>query len=313
MRNFVVTEGCNRKIVALEQEFTDKLIAHLENSLLPGPLTYGFEYEFIPESPMTLEQVNEIKQALPEMGFTVQADGSFKSEDGLDVSFEPGGQLEYGSPPLLADDIKFMDLINHLTEINRIIAERFGVQYLAMAYAPGRESDPLCIDGTRYLDMHAFFTDNGGRGREMMKSTASIQLHVRLRSLDEVVPLFKVFSCLAQNPDFAMSETRRAIWDATDVSRCLLPQITEVDEVKGLLTHLVSHALKALDFSRRVPFYALEKPSFERFLVHLTTMFTDVRLNLKGPTFELRTMDSLPLEEFKQRWHYFIREVERAI
>ena len=302
-----------QKLAALEQEFTEKLIAHLENSLRPGPLTYGFEYEFIPELPMTLVQVTEIKQALPEMGFTAQEDGSFKAEDGLDVSFEPGGQLEYGSPPLLAEDDNFAVLVKHLTETNRIILERFGVRYQALGYAPGRATAPLCIDGDRYLAMHEFFTDNGGRGREMMKGTASIQLHVRLRSLDEVVPLFKVFNKLAQTSAFAMSADRRAIWDATDVSRCLLPEIMEVNDVGGLLAHLVGHALRALDFSRRVPFYALEKPSFEHFLEHLTTMFTDVRLNLKGPTFELRTMDSLPAVEFEKRWYYFIREIEKAI
>jgi glutamate--cysteine ligase len=181
-----------------------------------------------------------------------------------------------------------------------------------LAYAPDRAEAPLCITGQRYLDMHSFFTENGGRGREMMKGTASIQLHVRLRSLAEIVPLFKVFDRLAQDIDFAMSPARRAIWDETDVSRCLLPELGEISNVRVLLDHIVDHALQAVDFSQRIPFAELENPAFDQFLAHLTTIFTDVRLNLKGPTFELRTMDSLPITDFKKRWQRFIREVENA-
>ncbi len=299
------------KVCDLKKEFTDKLFTYLTEALVAGPLTYGFEYEFIPENEMTLTQIEMIKEGLPKIGFKAREDGSFQAADGLDVSFEPGGQLEYGSPPLLADDdVKFTALLDHLLETSQMIAEKYGIRYLATAYAPGRADAPLCITGQRYLDMHSFFTENGGRGREMMKGTASIQLHVRLRSLDEMVPLFKVFDRLANDPDFAMSPARRAIWDKTDVSRCLLPELGEINDIRELLSHIVEHALQAVDFSHRVPFAELEDPSFELFLTHLTTIFTDVRLNLKGPTFELRTMDSLPVADFRKRWQRFIREIE---
>ncbi len=298
----------------LRKEFTDKLFRYLAEALVPGPLTYGFEYEFIPEAEMTPAQVEVIKERLPEIGFQAQTDGSFQAADGLDLSFEPGGQIEYGSPPLFADEkVKFSALLDHILTTNLQIKEEFGVRYLAIAYAAGRADSPLCISGQRYLDMHSFFSENGGRGREMMKGTASIQLHVRIRSLAEVVPLFKVFKRLAGDPDFAMSPARRAIWDATDVSRCLLPELGEINDVKVLLSHLVDHALRAVDFSRRIRFAELKEPTFEQFLAHLTTIFTDVRLNLKGPTFELRTMDSLPVNDFRKRWQRFIREVESAL
>ena len=299
---------------ALEREFSDKLYTYLEKLLKPGPLTYGFEYEFMPDVRMTPELVSEIKRTLPEMGFKLQDDGSFQAEDGLDVSFEPGGQLEYGSPPLLADDNdKFIKLIDHLTETNKLIADNFSVHYTALDYISGRESAPLCISGQRYLDMHSLFIANGGRGREMMKGTASIQLHVRIRSFAEIVPLFNLLLQLAQETEFTMSENRRAIWDATDVSRCLQSDLGEVTDVTGLLAEIVRHAFTAVDFSQQIPFAELDNPSFTQFLAHLTTIFTDVRFNLKGPTLELRTMDSLPLPVFKNRWHNFIAEVEKCI
>ncbi len=309
-----MTETSNSLSAELVDKFSAELYAYLEKSLRPGPLTYGFEYEFMPEKPMTPELVDKIKQALPDMGFRLRTDGGFQAEDGLDVIFEPGGQLEYGSPPLLADDNdKFTALLAHLTATNRQIAADFAVNYIAVDYIPGREAQPLCISGQRYLNMHSLFTDNGGRGCEMMKGTASIQLHVRIRAFSEMIPLFKLLLQLARDDEFSMSENRRAIWDATDVSRCRLPDFGEISTVGELLTRIVRYALTAVDLNQRIPFARLENPTFPRFLVHLTTIFTDVRLNLKGPTFELRTMDSLPPADFKKRWQRFIAEVENLL
>ena len=165
----------------------------------------------------------------------------------------------------------------------------------------------------RLLRYRITITDNGGRGLEMMKGTASIHLHIRLRSLNEMVPLFRLLQKLSKDPDFAMSASRRAIWDETEPSRCRFPVIGKLENEKMLLAHLIRHALSALDLSRRIPFVQLKEQSFADFLIHLTTIFTDVRLNLKGPTFELRTMDSLPAEDFIKRWRRFVAEVEKIL
>ncbi|MEA1924022.1 MAG: hypothetical protein U9N63_15390, partial [Pseudomonadota bacterium] len=135
----------------------------------------------------------------------------------------------------------------------------------------------------------------------------------RIRSLNEIVPLFRLLQKLATDPDFAMSDTRRAIWDETEPSRCRLPVLDEVENEKALLAHLVRHALSAIDFRRRIPFAELKGQSFDDFLIHMTTIFTDVRLNLKGPTFELRTMDSMPAPDLLKRWQRFVAEVEKTI
>ena len=309
-----MAESHHPALVDLETEYTEKLFEQLSRALVPGPLTYGFEYEFLPARKMTPVMVEALGAALPGLGFQRQADGSFKALDGLHVTFEPGGQLEYGSPPLFGSDEEgFANLLEHIEVTNQVIEELYGVKYLAVAYRPGRGLAPLCLKGRRYRDMHSLFTDNGGRGREMMKGTASIHLHVRLRSLGEMMPLFLLLQKLATDPDFAMSASRRAIWDETESSRCHLPVIGMVENEKALLAHLVRHALGALDLSRRTPFAELKGRSFTDFLVHLTTIFTDVRLNLKGPTFELRTMDSMPAQDFQKRWRRFVAEVEKTL
>jgi len=309
-----VVENRHLKLVDLVEDYTEKLFAYLSGRLVSGPLTYGFEYEFLPLSKMTPAKVGELKRALPGLGFKRQDDGSFKALNGLDVSFEPGGQLEYGSPPLFgADEVGFAELLDHIAVTNQAIEDRFEVKYRALDYRSGRALAPLCLDSQRYQDMHSMFTDNGGRGREMMKGTASIQLHVRIRSLNEIVPLFLLFQKLSKDPDFAMSASRQAIWAETEPSRYKLPEIGIPEDEKSLLAVLVRHALEAIDFRRRTPFAERRTQSFDLFLAHLTTIFTDVRLNLKGPTFELRTMDSLPAEDFTLRWRRFVSEVEKTL
>ncbi len=309
-----MSESHHPALFDLEKEYTEKLFGELSQALVPGPLTYGFEYEFLSSSKLIPATLEKLMRALPGLGFQRQPDGSFKALDGLHVTFEPGGQLEYGSPPLFGSDEEgFANLLDHIAVTNQAIEESFGVRYLAVAYRSGRASAPLCIDNRRYHDMHSLFTDNGGRGREMMKGTASIHLHVRLRSLNEMVPLFLLFQKLSKDPDFAMSGPRREIWNETESSRCGLPVIGKIENEMMLLAHLVKYALQALDLNRRIPFAELKEPSFADFLSHLTTIFTDVRLNLKGPTFELRTMDSMPAKDFVTRWRRFVVEVEKTL
>lgn len=309
-----MVENRHPNIEDLVAYYTEKLLALLVDRLVPGPLTFGFEYEFLPSVKMSLAKVVEIKEVLPRLGFKRQVDGTFKALNGLDVSFEPGGQLEYGSPPLFAgDEVGFAALLEHIAVTNQALEELCGVTYRALDYCAGRSGAPLCIDGRRYQDMHSMFTDNGGRGREMMKGTASIQLHVRIRDLSEIVPLFLLLQKLAKDPDFSMSATRQAIWDTTEPSRCRQPDIGIPEDEKDLLIELVRYALEALDLRRRIPFAEVKRQSFSQFLIHMTTIFTDLRLNLKGPTFELRTMDSLPPALFTKRWRRFVLEVEKTL
>lgn len=309
-----MAESHHPALFDLEKEYTEKLFGQLSQALVPGPLTYGFEYEFLPSGKISPAQVEELSAGLPRLGFKRQADGSFKALNGLHITFEPGGQIEYGSPPLFGSDEEgFANLLDHIAVTNQVLEELYGVKYRALDYRPGRALAPLCLNGRRYREMHSLLIDNGGRGLEMMKGTASIHLHVRLRSLSEMVPLFRLLQKLVTDPDFAMSNSRRAIWDETEPSRCRLPAIGMVENEKALLTHLVRHALSALDLSQRIPFVQLKEQSFSDFLIHLTTIFTDVRLNLKGPTFELRTMDSLPAEDFSKRWRRFVVEVEKTL
>jgi len=307
-----VNEQGKIRLESLVSAFTTELRKVLVEKISPGPLTYGFEYELLPTRRLTPKGIDKIAQCLLRLGYRPQKEGEFLALNGLHLTFEPGGQLEYGSPPLFAfDDEALAALLEQLRETNRCIEAFCGVKYRGVAYLPGRETAKLCLVSRRYLDMHALFSDNGGRGREMMKGTASIHFHVRIRCLAEMLPLYRLLAELAAEAPFGMGPERRKIWDATEESRCGLPPLNLCANENELLAGMVRHALKALDLRYRQPFFMMRNITFADFLLHLTTIFTDVRLNLKGPTLELRTPDSLPPEHFSALWRRFVMVVER--
>jgi len=147
-----------------------------------------------------------------------------------------------------------------------------------------------------------------------MKGTASIHFHVVIRNTREIVPLFRKLWKLSFSEDFQMSRARRNIWDNTDPSRCGFPyrNLENIRTAQQLIEEIVGFALNAQDLVEKVPFRKTKNLDFESFLYHITTIFTDVRLNLKGPSVELRTLDSLPLAHFEQKWNKFVSLLENV-
>ena len=296
-------------------EFTDLLLAELGARIKATNTTCGFEIEFLPLNAPDLKQMEELRQLLPELGFSKKEDHFF-SNNGLLITFEPGGQIEYCSPPLGIDDFElFNKIVNQIAKINAEILNRLGIQYRATGFMPGRADSPLCLQAERYRKLHQRMAFSGTRGREMMKGTASVHLHIGLRSLEEMPLIYRTLCRLSQDDEFAMSRERRHIWNNTDASRCKMPLIDRdrTLEPRRLLYEITHHALCAEDLHENVPVYELNNLTFDYFMVHLTTIFTDVRLNLKGPTLELRTPDSLPLPDFIGKWKLFTSIFEKVL
>ena len=295
--------------------FTDLLLAELGARIKGTNTSYGFEIEFLPLNAMDLKQVEELYKLLPELGFSKEED-HFLSNTGMIITFEPGGQIEYCSPPLGVDDSElFNKLLKQIAKINAEILNRLGIQYIATGFIPGRGGSPLCLQMERYRKLHQRMPFSGTRGREMMKGTASVHLHIALRSLKEMPLIYRTLCRLSHDDDFAMSIERRHIWNNTDASRCRMPLIdgSRTLEPGRLIREITHHALCAEDLYENIPVYELKDLNFDYFLSHLTTIFTDVRLNMKGPTLELRTPDSLPLPDFTGKWKLFTSIFEKAL
>ena len=202
--------------------------------------------------------------------------------------------------------------MGYIDKTNRAIEERFGVRYLTTGFLPGRAGAPLCRLEKRYLDLHERLGRTGSRGREMMKGTASVHLHVGIRNAEDLAPVYRRLVELATDPEFAMSPERRDIWENTDPCRSGLPLLDSeiMKNSEALLGGLIRHALRAEVLGLDRPFFETENPDLESFLDHFTTIFTDVRINLKGPSVELRTPDSMSFEAFRKKWTCFTEIME---
>ena len=104
-----------------------------------------------------------------------------------------------------------------------------------------------------------------------------------------------------------MGADRREIWDSTDSERCGQPfHIDESDTPFDVIEKIVDYTIHAGHIGENKPFIETDDLSFDAFMYHLTTIFTDIRLNVKGPSLELITIDSVPFDQFKIKWNKFI-------
>ncbi|MEW6076948.1 MAG: hypothetical protein AB1724_03965 [Thermodesulfobacteriota bacterium] len=297
----------------LIETFSGQLLACISEKLAPAaPRTYGFEHEFLARAAPTSDCVRKMQGCLAEMGFTWS--GKYmENSRGMHVTFEPGGQIEYHSMPLPAGaDAEFDATLKEIDAVNDAIRWECGVDYLPVPYMAGRGEGPLCLTSERYVNLHKRLAVSGTRGHEMMKGTASIHLHARILTLSEMPALFALMTRMAESQAFCMGPDRRDIWNNTDPSRCGMPYLRPDDgtTAHALCRDIVRVGMAAVVLGAEVPFREMKNPGFESFLYHLTTVFTDVRLNMSAPTLELRTLDAMPAEDFKGKWKLFIDQVE---
>jgi len=299
----------------LTSELSGALIALIEKRTGRAQRTFGFEYEFLSKEVLDLKRLEEIYAFLPSCGFVADGD-RFLSSSGMYIAFEPGGQIEYCSPPIKGDDRSLVqDLLDIIEKVNMNIHQSLGILYLPVGYIPDRKNSPLCLTAERYGRLHARLAKCGTRGLEMMKGTASIHLHVLIRDIGEILRLFGGLINLSTSRDFRMSSDRRDVWNNTDPTRCGMPvdNLDKIEDSHALIRKIVRFALLAEDLGENLPFSDTNDVTFDKFLYHLTTIFTDVRLNLKGPSLELRTLDSLPPSEFMAKWDLFVSVFEHNV
>ncbi len=278
--------------------------------------TFGFEYELLGEKPLSKSDLKNVRSCLPQLGFR-ERDGLTINDTGMYITFEPGGQIEFSSPPLKPDDLTTFDLLSgQIREAVDFIRINTGINYLAVDYIPGRDSAPMLLEAQRYKNLHELLGRTSDRGRDMMKGTAAIHFHVALCGTEELLRLWEFMCALSRDEGYAMGTQRRDIWNRTDPSRCGLTcsGAENISSSEELLKKLIEFALNALDLDTGVPFGSITpSPDFSEFLVHFTTIFTDVRLNTKGMTLELRTPDSRPLHHFRGAWITFLDMVQRMM
>lgn len=299
--------------------YTDAILRRLEKKVGPPPRTFGFEYEFLPASPLHPADLERVFHALRRRGY-VERGGRFHRGEEI-ITFEPGGQIEYLSPPVEALDHRTQQaVLDWIEETNEALERQTGVRYVAQGFFPGRQDLPLLLTAPRYQAMHRRFAHSGRRAHEMMKGTAAVHLHAALLHPAELPGMYALFCRLAQSRELGIRGPRQEIWRQTDPCRCGMPPVACGERSASLgdlstpelVAGLTRHALCAIDLNTGRPFCHTAAQGEGAFFTHFTTLFTHVRLNLKGGTLELRTLDSAPRRVFERKWRGFLEAFSRA-
>jgi glutamate--cysteine ligase len=235
----------------------------------------------------------------------------FVLPDGGTLGFEPGGQIEYSSPPCVTASGLLAGLRETVAAL-RAAADPLGVTLLAVGIDPETpvEQAPLHLDAPRYRAMADYFASLGPFGARMMRQTAAFQV-----SLDfgvEAERLWRVLNAMApylaaifaNSPVYAGQPTGHASYRA-HCWRRLDPARTGVREAcDDPVADYCDFALAApAMFLPRVeggfaPFAAhlvsgrAGEAEWER---HLTTLFPEIR---PRGTLEVRTCDAVDPEWF---------------
>ena len=154
----------------------------------------------------------------------------FRSAEGGSLTLEPGGQLEYATPPHALPRTLHDDLHAVLTRLEGV-ADGHGLRLVAAGIDPvnGIEAAPLLLDSPRYRAMDAYFAAIGPAGARMMRQTAALQINVDAidpreawRTLNAVAPV--LVAAFARSSAYAGAPTghasfRASTWRAVDPAR----------------------------------------------------------------------------------------------
>ena len=160
-------------------------------------------------------------------------------------SLEPGGQLEWSSPPrnnlfdLASAHKEHHKLLNLITKEKGLKIIYYGVE---PHYSPG---DIDLINQLKYQLMDKNMKNNGTMGQWMMRNTASIQINFDIINKKDLEEMVFVADCLhpiaayifanspmQQGQSVGLNNIRQIIWNNTDNNRCL---------------NLIDHGIKSHD------------------------------------------------------------------
>jgi glutamate--cysteine ligase len=304
------------------------LLADLAQRAFAGPVSgslrprrIGAEVEFIPVESLTGRrcaiEAEGVTSTLPflrrfgakqgwQEGRTPKGTPCFNLLPGGTLTFEPGGQLEYSSPP--CDSASgLLALLGAVVLPLRAAASEEGIELLALGIDPLNPVDraPLLIDAKRYQRMAEYLARRGPAGALMMRQTAALQVSLdfddepwlRWRVLNAATPY--ITAMFANSPIYAGKTTgyqtaRAEVWRRVDPARTGIPYDEQqpVEAYLEFALHAPAILFPEQDGEHR-PFgewLGRADPTPEEWWDHLSTLFPEVR---PRGHLELRSADSI--------------------
>ena len=231
------------------------------------------------------------------------------TQNGANISLEPGGQLELSGAPLETIHQTCDEVNEHLRDV-KSIADEVGVGFIGLGAAPiwTHEQMPLMPKG-RYALMDDYMQRVGTHGRQMMRRTCTVQVNLDFGSEPDMVKKLRVALALqpvatalfANSPFFegkpnGHKSWRSRIWRDLDPDRTgTLPFVFEdgfgferyVDYALDVPMYFVyrdGQYINALGMSFRdfmqgkLPALPGETPTLSDWADHLTTAFPEARM-----------------------------------
>jgi glutamate--cysteine ligase len=237
---------------------------------------------------------------------TAKGTPCFSLAGGGTVTFEPGGQIEYSSPPCRSPSALLASLRAVVLPL-RAAAASEGITLLAVGIDPanGIEGAPLLLRTRRYERMAEYLARRGPAGARMMRQTAAFQVALdlddepwlRWRVLNAAAPY--VTAIFASSGTYAGEETgcasaRAQAWRALDPARTGLPW-SERAPVETYLEFALDAPAILLpttggEHLRFGDWLARADVTPDEWHDHLTTLFPEVR---PRGHFELRSADAV--------------------
>ncbi|MGH7510272.1 MAG: glutamate-cysteine ligase family protein [Gemmatimonadales bacterium] len=288
------------------------------------PRRLGAEVELIPVESVTGRrcpiEAEEVISTLPLLrrfgagqgwheGVTEKGTPCFALPAGGALTFEPGGQLEYSSPPC-STAAGLLALLRSVVLPLRAAAADEGIDLLAVGLDPMNSADraPLLISAKRYHRMAEYLAHRGPAGARMMRQTAALQVSLdfddepwlRWRVLNAVTPY--MVAIFANSPIYCGERTghqsaRAHVWRTLDPARTGLPY-REGAPVEAYLEFALNAPaiLFPIVHGEHRPFgewLARGNPSVPEWREHLSTLFPEVR---PRGHLELRSADTIAPE-----------------
>ena len=272
-----------------------------------------------------IQLLQQLAPKIPGLSWAPTADGAhrFLYEEGGQLTFEPGGQLEYSGPPKhsLAEAIQD---ITYVIETLRCLLKNHGIWFFHSGLNPWHTIDEvgLQLRKDRYIHMNNYFKAVGPYGQKMMRLSTSLQINLDVGDPETAQRrwlaanlLAPVFTALFANSPFIHRKPtgaysfRSIIWQHLDPSRtgfqkdflaadyCPCPREQYLDFALNAYCMLLPDGDGNMVFNGEfVTFETWMRDGYNGFFPqmsdwenHLTTLFPEVRA--RG-FFEIRYLDA---------------------